>query len=78
MSININGIEFSEQYTVLEGLTYIHVYFKNLSASTKTYFQSIQDDLVSFSYQDDGESFMYSNVKIIYLGNNTIYVCGWM
>lgn len=73
--IQINGIELPEKCTVLEGLTYIHVYFKNLSNSTKKILQSLQDEMVSFIFSEDDLIYEYPCATIIYLGNNTLYVC---
>lgn len=78
MSININGIELPEKCTVLEGNSYIHVYLRSLSTSTKELIESIQDDEVNFRYNDGDESVEYLNAKITYLGNNTLYVCSWI
>ncbi|WNV47199.1 hypothetical protein ENKO_090 [Klebsiella phage fENko-Kae01] len=76
--IQINGIELPEQCTVLEGLTYIHVYFKNLSISTKKLLESLQDEEVSFTFSEDDLIHEYPCATIIYLGNNTLYVCSSM
>lgn len=78
MSLTINGIDIPDKCTALEGLTYIHVYFKKLRDSTIDFFESIQDESVYFVYDDGNEVFEYQNARIIYLGNNTIYVCGWI
>lgn len=78
MSVTINGTVLPEQYTVLDGLTYEHVYFKHLTCDSKDFLKSIQDQEVSFSYTDNDELHEYPNAKILYLGNNTIYVCSWI
>lgn len=78
MSLVINGISVPDECTALEGMTYIHVYFKGLRDSTKEFLESIQDESVYVSYNDDDEFFEYPNARIIYLGNNTIYVSSWI
>lgn len=78
MSLTINGTEILDKCTALEGLTFFHVYFSNMRDSTKDFLQNIQEESVYVSYSDDDEFFEYQNARIIYLGNNTIYVCSWI
>lgn len=77
MSLTINGIDIPDKCSALEGKTYLHVYFKGLRDSTKGFFKSIQDESVFVSYNEDGELYEYYDARIIYLGNNTIYVSSW-
>lgn len=74
--ITINGTIIPEKCTALEGLTYLHVYVKNLSASTKNLIESLQEETVSFCYFEDSDMvYEYPKATLLYLGNNTIYVC---
>lgn len=77
MSLTVNGIEIKDKCTALEGLTFFHVFFRDMSASTKEFLQNMQEESVYISYRDTDEFFEYQNARIIYLGNNTIYVCSW-
>lgn len=74
MSLIIDGIEIQDDCTVLEGLSFMHVYFKGLRSSTKNFFESIRDESVYVCYTEGDEFYEYPNSTIIYLGNNTLYV----
>lgn len=76
--LNINGTPISEKCTVLEGITFLHVLLRDISPSTQTYIESIQDESVYFSYTEGDEFYEYLHAKIIYLGNNTLYVSSWI
>jgi|AGFT01.1.fsa_nt_gi hypothetical protein len=77
--ITINGNIIPERCTALEGLTYIHVYLQNMSSSTKNLIESLQDETVSFCYfEADDMVYEYPKATLLYLGNNTIYVCSSM
>lgn len=76
--ITINGTIIPEDCTVLEGITYLHIFFKGLSNSTKEFLKGVQDESVYVSYNEGDELYEYQNARIIYLGNNTIYVSSWI
>ncbi len=78
MSLVIDGVEIQDDCTVLEGLSFLHVYFKGLRNSTKEFLESVQNETVYVSYTNEDEFYEYPQAMIIYLGNNTLYVSSWL